>query len=118
MVIDSDDLERILVTFTDPDFAPAIATLRRLVGMGKVSISRTSTAAPTGNLRATYSRSASNPRLRHAVAQQCERLAEIASMHPDERWYILIVAIGEDPQVTIFSNENGVGRVCINYTVA
>jgi hypothetical protein len=35
----------------------------------------------------------------------------------DQRWYILIAAGGDDPQVTIFSNEQGVGRVCIDFTV-
>jgi hypothetical protein len=38
-------------------------------------------------------------------------------MNPDEHWYILIVAVGDDPQVTIFTNEQGVGRVCIDFTV-
>ena len=117
MVIDSDELERVLVTFTDPDLAPAIASARRLVRMDDVSISRTSTVVPTSNLRATYSRRVLNPRLRPAVAQQCDRLARIASTYPDERWYILIVAVGDDPRVTIFSNENGVGRACLDFTV-
>jgi hypothetical protein len=117
MIIDSEGLEDVFRTFSGQDFATAIAAARRLIGAGGTSISRTDTTVPTRELQRIYARSALNPRVRHAVAEQFKQLARIADLFPSESWHIFIVAIGEQPEVTIFSNEEGVGRVCLYFTV-
>jgi hypothetical protein len=117
MIIDSEQLEAVLGTFKNREFAPAVSSARRLVGLGGRSISRTETTVPTSELRRIYGRRGLNPRLRPEVARQYDQLARVAGLFPNERWHILIVATSERPEVTIFSNEEGVGRVCLDFTV-
>ena len=116
MRIDAGQLERVLDTFADYDFAHAVASAKRLARTDGAVISKNGRAVPTTELRQIYTRRASNPRLREALARECERLAQIAGQFPSEGWYIYIVVIGDGPQVTIFANEDGIGRACLDYT--
>jgi hypothetical protein len=117
MRIDAAQLDRVLRTFRGQDFEAAAAVAGRLAQMEGTSISRGDSPVPTSELRAIYARRALNPRLRPALARQCSELARIAGLFPSERWYIHIVAIAGRPQVTIFATDEGVGRVCLDYTV-
>jgi len=116
MIIDFEDLDRVLRTFTGQDFASAVALARRLAGIERASISRTNSTVPTRELRTVYARRARNPRFRKSLAQQFGQLARIAELFPDERWYIHILTIEDQARVMIFANEEGVGRVCIDET--
>lgn len=115
MTCSIEQLDSVLATFAEQDFAPAVARARALAGSAGVSISRNPTAVPAPSLEAIYARRAGNPRLRAALAAQCDRLARVAAQFPDERWYIYLVTLGDRPQLAIFANERGVGRVCLDH---
>jgi hypothetical protein len=116
MIINSKELEEVLGTFTEQEFACAVASARLLVATHVPSLSKSDHAVPTSELRRIYRRRSWSPRLREALSRQFEDLARIASLFPAESWHILIVAMDDKPEVTIFSNEDGVGRACLDFT--
>jgi hypothetical protein len=113
-IIDTVEFETILATFEGPELVDAVASARRLSRMEGVSLTKSS-VVPTSHLRAIYARRALDPR-RQMVASQCSRIAEIAARFPEERWHLIIVRVGDELQVTLFSNESGRGRAAIDFT--
>ena len=111
-----DVLFRLLDTFDSQDFMPAVVRARRLAGINGTSIVRRGGPVPTGFLHKIYERRAQNPRLRPALARQTAQLAQVASRFPDERWCIYTVENG-GVKFTIFSNEDDVGRACLDFEV-
>ena len=113
-VMSVDELIRILETFDEQDFAPMVQTARQLLQLSGVSVKRNAVPVPTRELCDIYKARASNPNVPAALSRQAGLLAQVAARFPEERWYLYVINIS-DSRLTIFSNEHGHGRVCIDF---
>ena len=108
-----EEFVRILDTF-EQDFASAAEKAKRLIRLSGTVIARSKNPVPTSNLCGIYKIRASNPDLRLAMRRQDDQVAQLAARFLNERWYVHIVK-NVRPLMTIFSNEEGIGRACIDF---
>jgi hypothetical protein len=112
--MERDEFARILGTFADPDFTTRIEKAKSLLDVPGTSVSRHGNPVPTVRLKRIYARRATNPDLHPALGRQAIQLAQVADQFPAERWLILALDSGQT-HMTLFTNEEGVGRVCIDF---
>jgi hypothetical protein len=106
----------VLDTFSVDEFASRIARARRLAIMPGTSITRHEHTVPSKELRDVYRSRAANHCIADALREQDAHLARIAAQYPTERWYIYTV-VTDRVQFSVFSNEAGLGRACIDFGV-
>jgi hypothetical protein len=111
-----DELINILETFGVGDFTQAVSKAKQLAqANGSLIIRHGKSPVQAEKLRDTYATRASSPYIRAGLSRQCERLAQVAAQFSHELWYIH--TIGENGQITIFANEDGIGRACLDFEV-
>ena len=103
---------QILDTFKPSGTEPLIEKIRRLVVAEHAEVIGGSSAVPTPRLQSIYAFRAKNEASSSELRQQCQQLADAAAHFPDECWHIHIVQ-HEHTIMSVFSNESGVCRVCM-----
>lgn len=114
MMLPHEEVAAILENLDAENFGAATESARRLLRMPGTSVRRHGRTVPATEVRDVYRSRSLNRCIREPLRKQNHLVAQVAECFLAERWCMYLIK-NDLLHVSVFSNEEGLGRACIDY---